>query len=899
MFNTYNRIDTLDKLKDLDTFLMLGDKPKYQLLAYDTETNGLNLYKTTLIGFSISISRYQGFYIPFLEWIPDETSLKERSIDKVKYKSYMTGNLRCVWTGEIYPEFVLPENYSIPSFIVDYMKRWLTNTNLIMLNAPFDTNHTYINTGIDLKDNIFADIGLMSHIINENSSNALKRLAEEYKNELGINPYVAANIEQQELIKSIIENGGAKSEVWRSGSNYQSKYACKDTMLTFGLYEVLLQKFIEEFGEEGLDWIFNDEVMPLCREVVIPMKRKGVLINEDHFKVLEKETKAKMIEIEDEIINTIKDNIYDFPIPKSDKISDKAFNLKILELEGLEIPTKYDKKTDTYKESFAKATLKEAYQENPHWVWSYLLGEDELKYSDEKVKEIKESLYLSKKERRYVFNIQSNKHLTWLFCDKFGVAKNSLPQTDSATKDNPIPSLEAEVLEEHLLPRFPWIKKLLTYKKLLKLYSSYILPAIELNIKGWLFVDWKQNGTVSGRFSCSGGFNLQTLPKVEDDDNFCSKCKSENIEHVEVIQILGIRRCLDCGFEEDMIQPSAIKKGFIAPENKKIINSDFSSLEPRCFSFMSGDAKLKDIYLKNLDMYSKVYCDTFNEWDKYSANPKDSNFLKKLNPQLRTMTKPWVLGIPYGAKAGQVARLTNNLDENGKPNYAKGQEIIDRYLSAYLDLKQYMYNKEIEALEKGYVRSLIGRRRHFQYIHIFCKEILCKHINKDNEESSDMRHSLLSAFLEVPNSKLREKEVDCSKNNIKIKLTEQNLKDFVKLTKLDYRKVREKGTWEYIKNLIKNEFNNAKNFPIQALAGHITNKAMLEVTRYLKQCNLDQDCYVFIQVHDEIGIYAPENVAKDVLVLLKEAMTSNKYTDLLDIPIEADPVICDNLKESK
>ena len=38
-----------------------------------------------------------------------------------------------------------------------------------------------------------------------------------------------------------------------------------------------MKKFIEEFGEEGLQWLLEDEVMPLCREVVIPMKRRWCL----------------------------------------------------------------------------------------------------------------------------------------------------------------------------------------------------------------------------------------------------------------------------------------------------------------------------------------------------------------------------------------------------------------------------------------------------------------------------------------------------------------------------------------------------------------------------------------------------------------------------------------------
>ena len=110
--------------------------------------------------------------------------------------------------------------------------------------------------------------------------------------------------------------------------------------------------------------------------------------------------------------------------------------------------------------------------------------------------------------------------------------KSKLPQTDSATKENPIPSMKAEVLKEHMLEEFPWIESLLIFKKLRKLHSTYILPAIELNIDGWLYVDMKQNGTISGRFACGGGFNLQTLPNTDKEMETlkeCHLCLSENV----------------------------------------------------------------------------------------------------------------------------------------------------------------------------------------------------------------------------------------------------------------------------------------------------------------------------------------------------------------------------------
>ena len=63
------------------------------------------------------------------------------------------------------------------------------------------------------------DTSLLSHIINENSSNALKRIADEWRDDLGINPHALANQEQKELDQSMIGKGGHYPF-------YLGKYAC-------------------------------------------------------------------------------------------------------------------------------------------------------------------------------------------------------------------------------------------------------------------------------------------------------------------------------------------------------------------------------------------------------------------------------------------------------------------------------------------------------------------------------------------------------------------------------------------------------------------------------------------------------------------------------------------------
>ena len=852
----YNTLDTKEKLEWFDE--IIKDK---NLIALDTETNGLLLYKTTIIGFSISYDSESGVYIPLLEWVPDPASRKTRKVKGVNHTCLMDGELRCIWTGDYYAEDVLPSSYNPPQFIIDYLNKWTIDKNIIMHNAPFDVNQIYINYGIDLAPCVFMDTALLSHIINENSSNALKRIAEEWREDLGINPYVMANQEQVELNTSIVENGGKGGQIWRADPEYLSKYACADTFLTFGVYEIGMKKFVKEFGEEGLDWLLKDEVMPLCREVVIPMKRRGVYVDVPYFEKMAEETAAKLIALEDSIVEEIEPHLNSFKLSKSfaEAISQQRLVKGIIAKEGIDFPTN----PKTGKATLSKPIVKKHRQVEPHWIWDYILGDDEIRYSEKELNKLKRQLYTDATGNRHRFNIGSDAHLRWLFIDKFKMDKKLFPKTESG-----LPSVKAEALEDFVIDEHPWVKKLLTFKKLRKYQSSYILPALELNIDGYLYMDFRQNGTTSGRFACSGGFNLQTLPRVEELDK-CTKCNSSNIVISKPIELLADIKCTDCGHSEEMVLcPSAIKTGFIAPPGYKIVNADFSSLEPRCFAYMSGDNKLKQVYWDNLDLYSKVYCDM--EGIEYE------NLKKAGKNKERTAIKPVVLGIPYGARGPQVANLMG-FENNGKLDVAKGWEKLNLYLDTYPKLRDYMDKQEIKAIGTGMVSSLVGRKRHFKFTEYVYMLITQAGIT-------------VSEFLDIPRFKLTQPHI----NN---RLARKELEAFATKYKFDWETIEEKGYWALVRGLFKGELNNAKNFPIQALAGHITNRSMLDVMRSFKEHDLDG--WVCLQVHDEIGAYVPEERAEEGAQYLRVGMEDNKYSKILDIEMIADPAIADSLVDAK
>ena len=116
----------------------------------------------------------------------------------------------------------------------------------------------------------------------------------------------------------------------------------------------------------------------------------------------------------------------------------------------------------------------------------------------------------------------------------------------------------------------------------------------------------------------------------------------------------------------------------------------------------------------------------------------------------------------------------------------------------------------------------------------------------------------------------------------------------------DLDKLKEKNNfnWAYVKARFKNEIDISKNFPVQSLAAHITNLSMLQVTRLFKEKGL-KESRVFSVIHDELSCYADESEVEKSSEMLQLGMEDNEFSKLLDIPMEAIPVIANTLREAK
>lgn len=213
-----------------------------------------------------------------------------------------------------------------------------------------------------------------------------------------------------------------------------------------------------------------------------------------------------------------------------------------------------------------------------------------------------------------------------------------------------------------------------------------------------------------------------------------------------------------------------------------------------------------------------------------SAVKKDHNYLKNIHPVIRQNAKELTLAIAYGAEAGQVSKIT------GK-SYSESQEIIDNYLNGFPNLKKYMNRCNYLAKTTGIAKTELGRIRHLKearsiYI-LFGEKILDSRWAKNNSHG-DTRYKLRSLL------------------------------------------------------------NNAKNFPIQGLAAHLVNRAMLEVSRRFKKEDIDG--WIGLTVHDEITCVVIESQADQAAKILQDCMEN---TTKLSIPLSAIPIIADNIADAK
>lgn len=618
--NTH-QIFTFSEFLELQSYV---EENEFEYIVIDTETNNKIEKLAKLYGAGFCFQDDEAFYIPFVTkegtswWRPQEEKI---------------------------------------------ISNWISNQcktkKVIGHNIIYDVLVLFYNWGVDLTENIYSDTILQKHTVDEERPFALKDVAVKYLGNW-------ANKAQEALYENIKANGGStikdQMDMFKADTSVLAEYCCWDVLLTKKLFDIFEAKLIEE---NTFDLFYKDEIMPLYKEVTIPMKKRGFAVDVEYFKTLNQEIKKEISVLEDEVQKQLcslteefKINLLnkDYPVKKSGsfpKVLAEKFEIPLI-LGGEE------------KVSLSKKNIQKLLSHYPDFenFYKWVLGEEELGLDEEDIREVQEYWWLKDNlSEKYIFNLASNNHLKWLFFTK-------LQETPLGYTDSKEPQVDDDFLES-IKSTYPWIQPLVDLKKLSKLNSTYIEGVLEREIDGYIFSSFIQFGPPSGRYA-SRDPNLQNLPRVKEDDSGLS--------------------------ERVLYYVNSIKKGFVAPKNYKIVNADYSQLEPRAFAEACGDFLLQDVFIKGEDLYGSI---AKNIWG-LDCTP---NEVKKKYPEQRQKAKTIALAVVYGAEAGRISKLMDI-------SYDEAQAIIDDYLNAYSGLKDYMERCNTEVCKKGLIRTKFGRTRH-------------------------------------------------------------------------------------------------------------------------------------------------------------------------------------------
>lgn len=249
----------------------------------------------------------------------------------------------------------------------------------------------------------------------------------------------------------------------------------------------------------------------------------------------------------------------------------------------------------------------------------------------------------------YDFNVSSPMQVGEILFDR-------LKLDDKARKTKTGQYSTSEDVLEKIRSKHPIIGKILDYRGLKKLLSTYIdsLPLLISTVDGKVHTSYNQTVAVTGRLSSTNP-NLQNIP-IRD------------------------------------AQGKEIRKAFIPDPGSIFLSADYSQIELRIMAHLSGDKNMMEAFISGLDIHTataaKIYKIPLNE----------------VTTEMRRKAKTANFGIIYGIS---VFGLSDRL---GIPR-AEAKELIDGYFNTYPDVKKYMDASIQRAKENGYVETLLGRKR--------------------------------------------------------------------------------------------------------------------------------------------------------------------------------------------
>ena len=261
----------------------------------------------------------------------------------------------------------------------------------------------------------------------------------------------------------------------------------------------------------------------------------------------------------------------------------------------------------------------------------------------EKISHLEQEIYADAGE---TFNINSPKQLGLILFEKLQIPGSKKTKSGYSTA--------ADILE-NLAPEYPIIQKVLDYRQVAKLKSTYAdgLAAF-IGKDGRIHGTFHQTVTATGRISSTDP-NLQNIP---------------------------IRTEMGRLF----------RKVFLPKEGWIFIDADYSQIELRVLAALSGDDALIHAFQNGIDIHTLTASQVFH-------TP-----LEEVTPLQRRNAKAVNFGIVYGISAF-------GLSQDLKISRKEAAEYIDSYFASYPKIKEFLDQAVEDAKEKGYISTYYHRRR--------------------------------------------------------------------------------------------------------------------------------------------------------------------------------------------
>jgi len=264
-------------------------------------------------------------------------------------------------------------------------------------------------------------------------------------------------------------------------------------------------------------------------------------------------------------------------------------------------------------------------------------------YLTEMIEETQQMIY---DDAGHSFNIASPKQLGTVLFEEMGLPAKKKTKSGYSTN--------AEVLEE-LRNDAPIVDNVLKFRQYTKLNSTYVVGLLDkIADDGRIHTWFRQTETRTGRIS-------STEP---------------NMQNIPVRTELGAQ----------------MRKFFVAPEGRKLVDADYSQIELRVMAHLCGDKNMIEAFNSGEDIHTSTAAQVF---DMPSI---------MVTPEMRSAAKAVNFGIIYGIGAFSLAKDIGT-------SVAKAKKYINDYLAKYEKVNEFMETTVDNAFKDGYVTTMFGRKR--------------------------------------------------------------------------------------------------------------------------------------------------------------------------------------------